>query len=268
MNKYDIECEWTSDGPIVRIVSDDENVLNDTDAMDAVADAIADEFGDDAETDGEGYDYQPDGSSTGWEWRVSVPPTAENLELMLDAMGLRKSGERDWRCHVSFVAIYGDAKAGEYCEVNVNVLEFDTPIGPAWRISTSDDAGGSDEAPDTVYTTEADACQAADDYAEEYDESDDVAKSVAEAERDEKETLASLVDPSGEWTVVDMDGRELARCASEESAHAWIDAEAAVRNRALRGRQGMANCYWPRSVIDSRRPRRRADQHSTTWVND
>ena len=69
---YEIEIDESGDEPLVRIISDDEGILNDSGAMDAVLDAVRSRFGPGADTVGRGCsDYV--GSREDWVWSIKIP---------------------------------------------------------------------------------------------------------------------------------------------------------------------------------------------------
>lgn len=96
-------------------------------------------------------------------------PKVEMLvRLCAEAKGTLGGYSNDWDQETTFVSAYGDAEAGECCDVEVMVGECDG----IWYLRTQDDAGGSDDADATPYLTEADARSAAKDWAETEDDSD------------------------------------------------------------------------------------------------
>jgi hypothetical protein len=68
--QYEIECGENDGEKYARIISDDEDILNDSGAMDAVGRAVRREFGRRADTVGRGCSYFRDGREAGWEWTV------------------------------------------------------------------------------------------------------------------------------------------------------------------------------------------------------
>jgi hypothetical protein len=91
--KYEIETD--TDEKIVRIISDDDAILENGDAMDAVAVAVIKEWGKGAECIGEGSSYfGPQGTEDGWEWSVNVP-AANVIKDYFDALEWAKEGDAD-----------------------------------------------------------------------------------------------------------------------------------------------------------------------------
>lgn len=73
MTGYEIETIDNAGELIVRIVSDDEAILENDEAMEAVGDAIVEEWGLSAKTVGRGSSYfDEQGREAGWAWTVEV----------------------------------------------------------------------------------------------------------------------------------------------------------------------------------------------------
>ena len=94
---YEVETGYYESGePYVRVISDDDGILNDTGAMDAVGAEAKIEFGASAECVGEGSSYFAGGREAGWDWSVKVSP-ADRIKDYLDAAEWAKEAvEKGW----------------------------------------------------------------------------------------------------------------------------------------------------------------------------
>jgi hypothetical protein len=129
-------------------------------------------------------------------------------------LGKCDKGTARWDTEATYVYVYGDATEGEYCDVEVQVGQGDSGL---WYLHTTDDAGGSDDMDATAYLTEDEARQAANDYAEENDESED-AQAGDEENEDRQERIDKLTSDDGDWQIVDGYDRVVASADTEEEA--------------------------------------------------
>ena len=94
---YEVESGYYENGePYVRVISDDDGILEDTGAMHAVDAEAKNEFGAAAKCVGEGSPYFASGREAGWEWSVQASP-ADRIKDYLDAAAWAKeAGEKGW----------------------------------------------------------------------------------------------------------------------------------------------------------------------------
>src|SRR5690606_20125341 len=110
------------------------------------------------------------------------------------------------------------------CDIEVQIAEHEG----YWFVKTTDDAGGSDEAPDTAYESETAAREAAEELAEQNDECDGI--SAADwLEREQEQAIEAGKDSDGEWVLAHKDGsrwdddRYSSREAAQLAIGAWYD---------------------------------------------
>lgn len=73
MTNYEIETIDNAGELIARILSDDESILENSAAMDAVGAAVVEQWGENAKTVGRGSSYfDSQGREAGWEWTVEM----------------------------------------------------------------------------------------------------------------------------------------------------------------------------------------------------
>lgn len=147
----------------------------------------------------------------------------------------KPDSESDYEAVASYVSTFPDDQhpTGEgAADVTVGVASAGEGWRERWYVRTWDDAGGSDEADDTAYETEAEAIAAAEELAAAMDEGDGTADAEDYSARKLTEA-AGEPDPRGEWCVwwgtVGDDAHVVARYATGEAAIA----AAAIANEKL-----------------------------------
>lgn len=130
----------------------------------------------------------------------------------------------DWDTVTTFGSTFPDGDGVGACDVSVRIGQ----CGDNWYLSTSDDAGGSDDCDATPYSSREDAEAAAKEYATEHDECDGMsAEEYFEHEREQAIQAAKSDD--GEWVLVHKDGtrwdddRYSDRDAAEAKIKSWYD---------------------------------------------
>lgn len=135
----------------------------------------------------------------------------------------------DWETVATYVATFeADDDSEGACDVEVQV----GMAHGAWFIRTTDDGGGSDEAPDTAYATRDEAVTAAEEFAEAHDECD--GRTAEDYLHKKLVDTAGKPDPKGEWcvyweaagdkSVVDRYPNEAAAIAAAELANQQLHA--------------------------------------------
>ena len=154
----------------------------------------------------------------------------------------------EWESVAYFVATFPDGDGEGACDVSVEIGESDG----VWFVRTRDDAGGEDDADDSAYETRDEAVAAAEEFAEEHDESDGASDAesylLAAAE-----AQAGEPDPDGAWcvyweTALDDFGPR-SRYATQEQA----EAAAEIANADLRAANPGGNLlcgFSVRALVD------------------
>lgn len=147
----------------------------------------------------------------------------------------KPDSESDYEAVASYVSTFPDDQhpTGEgAADVTVGVASAGEGWRERWYVRTWDDAGGSDEADDTAYETEAEAIAAAEELAAAKDEGDGTEDAEDYQSRQLTEA-AGEPDPRGEWGVwwvtVGDDAHVVARYGTEAAA----TAAAALANEKL-----------------------------------
>lgn len=147
----------------------------------------------------------------------------------------KPSAESEYEAVACYVETCDDGGEEGACNVHVGVAWAGDGWRRRWYVSTWDDAGGSDEADDTAYETEAAAVTAAEELAAARDEGDGTESAEGYLARRRVER-AGEPDPRGEWAVawstVGEDGHIVDRYPTQDAAEAACDiAEAELRER-------------------------------------
>jgi hypothetical protein len=140
-----------------------------------------------------------------------------------------KSGVSHWETVATAVVTYPSDGADGACDVEVQIGQAED----GWYVRTRDDAGGSDDAGDTAYATEAEAREAAEDLAASLDEGFGLSAEAYLRARTEGER--GDTDPAGAWCVYwtsacEEDEGPRERYATREQA----EAATALANEDLR----------------------------------
>lgn len=155
----------------------------------------------------------------------------------------------DWETVTTYVATYPTDYEDGACDVEVQVGEDDDGV---WYIRTRDDAGGSDDAPDTAYDSRDDAVSAAEEFAEANDEGDGEGDDAEDYLRGQLEARAGEPSEDGEWCVywwtVGDDEHVVARYDTRDAAEAATQ----IANEGLHAAHpGSLLCgYEVRSLVD------------------
>lgn len=160
----------------------------------------------------------------------------------------RKADVTRWETVASYVATFpSDGEEGA-CDVEVQIGEAQG----VWFVRTSDDAGGSDDAPDTGYASRVEAANAAEAFAANAQEAEE-GEDAGDYLRRQKEEQRGKEDPDGEWcsywtSAIREDEGPRARYATEEQAVAAV----AIANEELRARNpGSLLCAFEvRHLVD------------------
>ena len=140
-----------------------------------------------------------------------------------------KSDVDSWESVATYVCTFSGDEHDGACDVEVRVGED----GGCWYLSTSDDAGGSDDCDDTAYATRDEAIVAAEEFAASRDEGNGTEDAEGYLRRQTEERRGEP-DPRGEWCVYwetsleDSGPRE--RYATRQQAEASAD----LANESLR----------------------------------
>ena len=110
-----------------------------------------------------------------------------------------KSDVMSWESVASFVATFPDGEGEGATDVSVQIGESEGE--GAWFVRTSDDAGGSDDADDTAYTTRDAAAVAAEELAEKMDEGDGAPDAESYLRAADEADADAGADADGEWCV-------------------------------------------------------------------
>lgn len=111
---------------------------------------------------------------------------------------MTKRSVGSWETAETYVSVYPTDDGEGACDVEVQIGQV--PDTSLWLIRTTDDAGGDDEADETVYRSEDEARAAAADLAERLDEADGETAEDYMA-RQLRETAEAGRDDAGEWCV-------------------------------------------------------------------
>jgi len=168
-----------------------------------------------------------------------------------DEVPFTKDEVEDWETVNSYVATFEAMDDSEgAADVEVQIGE----VAGHWFIRTKDDAGGSDECDDKSYWSRKDAESAAEDFAEEHDESNAGENAAAYLER-RLEEIAGEPDPDGEycvyWDTTGDDEGPGKRYASPEAA----TAAAELANQGLHKHNPGGNLlcgYEPRRLVNGK----------------
>jgi len=203
---YEIEID--EDEKTVTILSEDEGILENGAAMAAVSREVRSVFGAGADTVGRGCSYfDPQGREAGWIWDIKVPS---------------KDEVSDWETVTTYVSTFPADDGEGACDVEVQIGEDEG----VWFLRTQDDAGGSDDADDTQYASEAEARSAAEAFAKQNDEGNGAsAEDYIRSQREERAEEGE--DSEGEfalyWETSLEDGGERTRYSTYEAACAAAD---------------------------------------------
>lgn len=102
-------------------------------------------------------------------WSDDDTPIGDlSYTLTIEDLNPSKSAVDDWETVANYVATFPADEGEGACDVEVQVGY----AHGAWFARTTDDAGGSDDAPDTAYATRDEAVTAAEEFAAAHDEGD------------------------------------------------------------------------------------------------
>lgn len=161
-------------------------------------------------------------------------------------MDMTKHDVYRWESVAAYVVTFPTGDGLGACDVTVSIGQAGEGV---WYVRTSDDAGGSDDGPDSPFASEAAARAAAEALADERDEYSD--GDAQDWETAQLEATAEE-DVDGEWCVywetVGDDPHVVSRHPSREAA----EAAAKLADRALRQtHRGHLLCgYSVRELID------------------
>jgi len=143
-------------------------------------------------------------------------------------VSLGKDDVSRWETVATYVSTYPSDDGEGACDVEVQIGE----TGGVWFVRSRDDAGGSDEADDTMYSTEDDAYEAAESLAAEQDESDG-ADNAEEYLRKATESRAGEPDTDGSWCVYWETALDDAGPRARYATRAQAEAAASLANDGL-----------------------------------
>lgn len=187
---------------------------SDKDATEAVIEILKEEASNLSTADG----YSVNDQIHGLVWEDETLVGHIRHALTIEDLDPDKSDVDDWETVTTYVATFPADDGEGACDVEVQV---GTAHG-AWFIRTTDDGGGSDDAPDTAYATRGEAVTAAEEFAEEHDEGN--GRTAEDYLYKKLVDTAGKPDPKGEWCVywetVGDDAHVVERYPTEDAARA------------------------------------------------